>query len=359
MIKTDNRRSSRNAGEYIALLWPFLLIIIVFLSTVIAAGNAEKVEKIYSGNIYPVISQVFSFISRRVPFSLWDIFWVLVIILLLTGFFLMLFRRIRFGWFARRFICLGAILYAFFYVSWGYNYFRPDIGKRLSWDTTVYDEPRFRSVLDSLIYLTRRNHIVIKASDYSLFDSLVERSYAENSHLLKIRYPNGTRRPKTMTFSSLFVKSGVSGYFGPFFNEIHLNGQLLPMDYPFVLAHEKAHQFGITSEAEANLYAFVICINSGDQRLKYSASQSLLLYFLRDASKMKDYHEILKKIDEKVIGDLRFRQEYYSSLQNEKLSEMQETANDVYLKANKVEDGVMNYDRVVALLLNWYDNAPK
>ena len=44
--------------------------------------------------------------------------------------------------------------------------------------------------------------------------------------------------------------------------------------------------------------------------------------------------------------------------QNEKLSEIQETANDVYLKANKVEDGVMNYDQVVSLLLGWYVNPP-
>jgi len=359
MIKSGNRRIERSAGKYITLVWPFLLLLIVFLSTVIAARNADRVDKIYSAGIYPVISQIFSFISRRVSFSLWDIFWVLLIALIVVGFFLMILRKIRFGWFVRRILCIGAILYAYFYLSWGYNYFRPDIGHRLNWKNTVNDEQHFLSVLDSLITQSSRYKIVISASDYPLFDSLVERSYSENSHLLKIRYPSGTRRPKTMTFSSLFVKSGVSGYFGPFFNEIHINGKLLPMDYPFVLAHEKAHQFGITSEAEANLYAFVICMNSDDQRLKYSACQSLLLYFLRDASKMKDYREILKKIDEKVIGDLRFRQEYYISLQNERLAEIQETANDVYLKANKIEDGVMNYDRVVALLLNWYGNAPE
>lgn len=359
MIKSGNRRIKRSAGKYITLLWPILLVLSVFLSTVIAARNTESVDKIYSTGIYPIISQFFSFVSRRAFFSLWDIFWVLLITLIIFGFVLILLRKIRFGWFVRRILCIGAILYAWFYLSWGYNYFRPDIGHRLNWKNTVNDEQLFRTVLDSLITRSSRYNIVISASDYPLFDSLVEKSYAKNSHLLKIRYPNGTRRPKTMTFSSFFVKSGVSGYFGPFFNEIHINGKLLPMDYPFVLAHEKAHQFGITSEAEANLYAFVICINSNDRRLMYSAYQSLLLYFLRDASKMKDYKEILKKIDEKVIGDLRYRQEYYLSLQNEKLAEMQETANDVYLKANKIEDGVMNYDRVVALLLNWYGNVPE
>jgi len=359
MKKSGNSRIKRSAGKFIILVWPFLLLLIVFLSTVIAGRNADRVEKIYSNGIYPVISQIFSFISRRVSFSLWDIFWVLLIALVISGFFIMLLKKIRFLWFIRRIFCIGAILYGFFYLSWGYNYFRPDIGHRLNWENTANDEQHFRTILDSLIARSGRYNVVISASEYPLIDSLVEKSYSENSHLLKIRYPNGTRRPKTMTFSSFFVKSGVSGYFGPFFNEIHINGKLLPMDYPFVLAHEKAHQFGITSEAEANLYAFVICINSGDKRLMYSACQSLLLYFLRDASKMKDYQEILKKIEEKVIGDLRFRQEYYLSLQNEKLAEMQETANDVYLKANKIEDGVMNYDRVVALLLNWYGNAPE
>ena len=77
------------------------------------------------------------------------------------------------------------------------------------------------------------------------------------------------------------------------------------MDYPFVLSHEKAHQFGITSEAEANFVAFVICINSDDQKLRYSGCQSVLLYFLRDANHRKDYHEIFDKIDKRVIDDLR------------------------------------------------------
>ena len=90
-----------------------------------------------------------------------------------------------------------------------------------------------------------------------------------------------------MIFSSFYSKMGLSGYFGPFFNEIHVNHYLLPLDYPFVLAHEKAHQFGITSEAEANLVAFVICVRSDDQRLRYSGYQSLLLYFLRDASHLE------------------------------------------------------------------------
>jgi hypothetical protein len=159
-----------------------------------------------------------------------------------------------------------------------------------------------------------------------------------------------------MLFSSFYGKLGLSGYFGPFFNEIHVNYYLLPMDYPFVLAHEKAHQFGITSEAEANLVAFVICVKSEDQRLKYSGYQSLLLYFLKDASKMMEYKEYLNKIDKRVLEDIRYRQKYYEKLENKNLSDMQTAVNNSYLKVNNIEKGVKNYNQVVSLVMSWYYN---
>jgi hypothetical protein len=124
-----------------------------------------------------------------------------------------------------------------------------------------------------------------------------------------------------------------------------------------LLGHEKAHQFGITSEAEANLVAFVICIKSEDQRLKYSGYQALLLYFLKDASKMKEYKDYLNRIDKRVIGDLRYRQKYYEGKQNKTLSKVQTAANNGYLKVNHIEKGVMNYNQVVSLVIRWYYNS--
>jgi hypothetical protein len=208
-----------------------------------------------------------------------------------------------------------------------------------------------------LIAQTNKNYITFSSVDYPKFNTLIEESYQRNAHNLAVSYPNGTRRPKTMIFSSFFSKVGVSGYFGPFFNEIHLNSYNLPMDYPFVLAHEKAHQFGFTSESEANLAAFVICTKSEDQQVRYSGYQSLLLYFLKDASRMSDYKEFISKIDTLVIKDFRMRQKYYQGLENKNLSKVQTKANDIYLKANKVEKGVKNYNQVVSLVTGWYYNS--
>jgi hypothetical protein len=245
----------------------------------------------------------------------------------------------------------------YFYLVWGYNYFRPGIQDRIGWKTPGSTEMVFRSVLDSLIIQTNNNYISVSSSDYGMIDKLIEESYQHQSSGLGIRYPNGTRRPKTMLFSTFYSKLGLSGYFGPFFNEIHVNKYLLPMDYPFILGHEKAHQFGFTSEAEANLAGFVICVKSGDQRLKYSGYLSLLLYFMRDAAHTSGYRQFIEKIDKSVIADIQFRQKYYESLQNNTLSDMQTAANNSYLKANNIEKGVRNYNQVVSLVISWYYNS--
>lgn len=341
------------------IIWPFLLAIFIFIFIKVAEKNPLLTEHYYSRGIYPVIAGIFSFFSHVAPFSLWDFLWVLIIISIVAGIILIFIKKIRTGWYILKIFQISAILYSLFYISWGFNYFRPGLEKRLNWNVPAKDENLFRSDLDSVIIGATRNYISISDSDYRIIDSLVEISYSLNSHRLAINYPNGSRRPKTMTFSSFFSKTGISGYFGPFFNEVHINHFLLPVDYPFVLAHEKAHQFGMTNEAEANLAAFIICTESHDQRLRYSGYQALLLYFLKDASKLKDYKEIFSTISKPVIDDLKRRTKYYQGLQNEKLADVQQSANDIYLKANKIEAGVMNYNQVISLVISWYSNTDK
>lgn len=244
-----------------------------------------------------------------------------------------------------------------FYFLWGFNYFRPGIEKRIGWGTPGTDMTIFRSALDSIIIEAGLNRIAMSDSDYHEIDKKVEESFQKNSKKLGINYPNGTRRPKTMIFSSFIAKLGVTGYFGPFFNEINLNHNVFPLDYPFTLAHEKAHQFGVASEAEANLMGFIICTTSDDPRLRYSGYMNVLLYFLSDARKQRADKEFLMKIDKDVMKDLQIRRKYYVDLQREKLSEMQTAANNAYLKTNHIRSGVKNYNQVVALILSYYYNT--
>ena len=351
--------SKKDIRKIILLAWPFILALLVFISVRYAVHNPRFVDLYYSTGIYPFIAKIVSGLSNLVPFSLWDLFWTMTIVLLIAGLGLAIFRKVKWKWFALRILQSAALLYVFFYFVWGFNYFRPRIETRVSWEKQKPDDAVFRSILDSIISHTNSSYVSVSPSDYPKIDKAVEDSYRKNSKALGINYPNGTRRPKTMIFSSFFAKSGVSGYFGPFFNEIHLNYYLLPMEYPFVLAHEKAHQFGITNEAEANLAAFVVCMTSDDQRLKYSGYVNLLVYFLSDASQMKDVKDYIRKIDKLVILDLRFQRSHWQGLRNYTLDKVQTAANNAYLKTNNIEEGVKNYNQVVALVISYYHHTTR
>ncbi|MCU0407843.1 MAG: DUF3810 domain-containing protein, partial [Bacteroidales bacterium] len=288
-------------------LLPFLAALLVFAGVRAGIANPGAVEKIYSGGLYPAIAGAVSALSNLFSFSLWDVVWSVSVFLFLAGLAGVVLKKFGFWVFLLRAGQAAAVLYVSFYMLWGFNYFRQPMPERLGWAEVGDRKEVFSEVLDTLIFEANSNHCKVDASEYKIIDSLVEASYRDNGINLGLGYPAGRRFPKRMLFSSLFIRSDVSGYFGPLFNEVHINGFLLPVDFPFVAAHEKAHQFGIASEAEANLAAYVICMGSDDRRLRYSAAIHMLLYFMNDAYRSEGYHDYLKKIDAEVLDDLRKR----------------------------------------------------
>jgi Protein of unknown function (DUF3810) len=329
-------------------LLPFASALLIFFLVELGTRYPEITESWYSKGLYPVIASLFSAISGLFPFSLWDIFWALFVLFALFTLGRVILRKLKPGRFLLRTLQVAAILYSFFYLSWGFNYFRLPIENRLHWNRQIDKTDIFPDVLDSLISSANASRIEYPATDYPTIDSLVEASYRDHATAFGYSYPNGSRRAKTMTFTSFFAKSGVSGYFGPFFNEVHLNGKLLPTEYPFVLAHEKAHQFGYSGEAEANFMAWYICNASNDKRLKYSAN------ILGDRFHREAIREYLKRFDKKAMADIMAQRNHWMALRNETLDRAQTTANNAYLKTNKIHEGVMNYNSVVKLTLEWY-----
>jgi signal transduction histidine kinase len=340
----------------ILIILPFLLGVLVFACVKLAIHNPAAVEHYYSRGLYPFIAIFISVLSNIIPFSLWDISWIMLLILTIAGCILVIMKRITLKWYLLKFAQTAMLFYSLFYLLWGFNYFRPNIQSRLGWEATKPNEKVFRSILSLLIENANNTRVKIDQSQYAKINELVEQSYLKNSALLGISYHAGQRRPKTMLLSSYFAKSEVCGYFGPVFNEVHVNYYMMPLDYPFTLAHEKAHQFGFASEAEANMAAFMVCSASPDVMLQYSASLHMLLYFLNDAVHLPDYKDYLSKIDDGVMNDIMQKQEYYDKLTDKRLSRLQEVANDVYLKSNKIEHGVKNYNQVVGLVMSWYNH---
>jgi len=166
--------------KIILIFFKLIISALAYLAVGFSARNPQLVESYYSKGFYPNVARTFSWISNLIPFSLWDIFWIAVILLIITGVVLVAFRRAKLSWLILRIAQSMAILYTLFYIVWGFNYFRPKLEIRIGWEKPKTDETVFRSILDSMILHTNSGYVQILPSDYQEIDLLIEESYHKN-----------------------------------------------------------------------------------------------------------------------------------------------------------------------------------
>ena len=89
------------------------------------------------------------------------------------------------------------------------------------------------------------------------------------------RYLGATRlavpgKPKGTLLNFYFRRAVVDGMTDPFFLETLVVSDLLPLERPFVTAHEWAHLAGYNDEGEANFVGWLTCMRA-DEPGQYSA----------------------------------------------------------------------------------------
>lgn len=337
-------------NRHTILIW---LAVATFLLTEVLSRFPSFTESVYSESIYPIIATILTTFSRWFPFSMDDLFYVLLIVFGIICLLLVIFRKLKIRKFLVILVNSLALLYILFYWLWGFNYFREPLNERLDITNSKPDTEEFVDVFKQLIQNTNDSYVPMDSISKQHIDSLVEASYHRLSRFLKLDYPSGSRRAKPITFSKFFAAASISGYYGPFLSEVQVNSKILPVEYPLVLAHEKAHQFGITSEAEANFYSWLVCTQSPSKQLQYSANLYLLRYFVYEGYQLKNFKQLAEKIDEPVKADFRRIREHWMQMRNKKIDAVATKVNDAYLKTNKVEKGIEDYTGVVQFVMDF------
>lgn len=176
-------------------------------------------------------------------------------------------------------------------------------------------------------------------------------------------YPN----PKPLYTSDFFCQQYMCGYYFPFSMEANYNDVMYIMNKPATLCHELAHLKGYIFEDEANFISYLACIGSEDKLLQYSGYLSVLNYldndFYKAVSRDKDAYLAQPNITAQVIEDNVFvAQEEWDRINSkawidtETVDEVSDVLVDATLKANGVSDGMISYNRVVKLLLQYYSD---
>ena len=175
-------------------------------------------------------------------------------------------------------------------------------------------------------------------------------------------------RPKPLAASDFFSQQYITGYFFPFSMEANYNDMMHIMNYPATMCHELAHLRGYIYEDEANFISFLACIQSEDPLFQYAGYLSVLNYldndffdavggnleaYLAQPSILKQVHEdnvfLTQEAWEQVEED--------AVLDTEVVDAVSDEFTDTVLVVNGVEDGILSYNRVVELLLQYYEKG--
>nr|WP_321407877.1 DUF3810 domain-containing protein [uncultured Carboxylicivirga sp.] len=341
---------------------PFVLILLMalltFILTEVAASFPQITNRFYSSGIYPQLASLLSFISGWFPFSLDDLFYILLSVWLLSLLILSLFKKIRWTKALLLFINTLAIVYMAFYWLWGFNYYRSDLNKRLALSEAKTDTTELMNTFRWLIDEVNETYTTVDSVSKDQWVAIIEGEYIKHHEFLKVDVRLCNTNPKSMTFSRFFASATISGYYGPFFSEIHLNRHLLSVELPLVLSHELAHRYGITSEAEANFYAWYVCTHSNNQQMKYSANLYLLRYFAFSTYQLEGFQDAVSNIRQEVKDDYNRVTKHWMTLMNRNVEEVATAVNDAYLKSNKVEQGIADYEGVLKCIMDYLNTYP-
>lgn len=308
----------------------------------------------YARTIYPLLSGLLTPFSNRLPFSVGDCFIYGSILLLLIYWIYGLIRRFRFLHMLARTIEFLLWVYMWFYLAWGLNYFRDNFYFRTQTHPIEYSDQDFHHFISQYTDSLNASYTEIEPFSQQKVDSVVRSGYELLSQRFSLPIPSKNIKPKNMLIPSFMSSVGVLGYMGPFFIEFNMNPNLLPVQYPFTYAHEMAHMLGISSEAEANLYAYLICTSSDDPAMRYSGYMALLPYVMSNLYGLlgeETFNKWKETLSPEVRKDYNDKVRYWDSLYSPWIGEIQDTAYNFFLKGNNIPSGRQNYSEVIGLLM--------
>jgi len=352
--------------------WCILLIPFSILLTRLAHSNPAATERWFSLGIYRFWTETYGRVFGYLPFSVFQF----VIILFPLGALVYVIFEV-YGIFAKRglrkkhairLIANGAfvagIAWLMFTLGVGLNYGRAEFGETIGLEI----RPSYVSELAALTEMlvnhanalstqVQRNaygHMVVSAGSYFALSQEAReifRNAGENFLVLRGFVPH----TKPILYSHFMSRLRITGVFVPWTLEPHVNVHVMDYHIPATMIHELAHFRGIMREDEANFIAWLVGHHSGHPDFMYSGTMLALSHAAAQLHRAnrEEHSRIMAMLCPYVQVDRRANWEYWQQFQGP-LAEISQAANDAYLRANRQEDGVQSYGRVVDLLLAYF-----
>jgi len=339
----------------------FLIVQIIFYK--ILVYFPDFVEGFYSKNLYIRISHFLRMLLGKIPFSVGDFFYGLLIISMISWFW-----RIRKTWktdwkdHLLKIVGKISIYYFLFHLLWAFNYYREPLSQKMN-IKREYSDADLLAFTKKLIIKT--NEIQFKITKDK--NEKIQLPYSQEE-VFKMNingYDNLAREHSYFKYETLSVKQslfslpltymGFGGYLNPFTNEAQVNN-LLPMySFPLTSSHEMAHQIGFASENECNFIGVLASVKNNNLYFQYSGYSFALRYCLGIWKfKNEKIFEILKKqVNTGILKNYQESQDFWKKYDTF-IDKGFHFLYDNFLKSNNQKDGMESYSRFIDLMINYY-----
>lgn len=344
----------------VALLLPIQIIALQVLKS-----YPDFIERYYSQGLYPIISKISRYLFGWVPFSVGDIFYLLIGIVAIRWIYKNILRLtyepVRFF---TDIVATLSIVYVVFNILWGFNYYRVPLHKTLDLKTD-YTTEQLIETTKRLISKSNEMHRSLGFEDSIMVKipythKEVYSKSVNGYENLENDYPYFAYHPKSIKSSSWslgLTYMGYSGYYNPFSGEAQVNRFIKIHKFPVVTCHEQAHQLGYAAENEANFIATLATLYNDDPYIQYTGYIFALRYCVNEIARrdLDQYHEIIATVNPGILASYKEMRDFWASYENpfEGLSKI---FWDQFLKANNQSKGIMSYNYMVALVVNHFEH---
>lgn len=351
-------------------IWTLIALAIALLSAIVylAALNSREISDWVNSTLSVFIRRIGAYATYVFPFSVFELMLislvpsVIILIVVLVRRTESVRDRIRSVFYL---IGIISLLFTSYVYTLGIGYHTTPLSDRMGIEdkcdiTTeqIYDTARIvRDELNAIAGRLTRDGVTVMPYDIDELNRRIVSAY----DVFVEEYPvltNYSSRAKPIVFSSVMSDLRITGIYSFFTGEANVNYGVYP-DFvlPFTVAHEFAHQRGVCRENEANFVAFLVCISSDDDFIKYSGYLNLYQYLASAAysADKEAYPELASGLSEIARADLRRYNEVYKEHEDSLLGEINEKINDFYLKANGTQ-GTVTYGYVVRLAVSYYNS---
>ena len=303
--------------------------------------------------------------SSGLDFCLWQMLVVAGGALVVASIVLMIVLKWNpIGW-AGWVLAAGSVVVLLHTLTFGLNYHAGPLADDVRLDAKEYNlieltlaTTHYRDMAN--LYADRVNRDAMGDVDFGEFDTLAKKAGSGFENLVygkSYAVFAGSNAPvKELGWADMYSSMGITGFFCGITGEAAVNPQIPHVTLPFCMAHEMSHRKSIAVERDANFAAFLACQANNNIEYIYSGYFMAYRYCLHQLMTldMASARDIMAQERAELSRDMSTYDQFFKSRKNDKATELADTVNDTYLKANGDEQGSASYDDVCGLLVSWY-----